>query len=219
MVAIRLCIAKKPTLEEHPEHVKYSTAKPAHEAGYDSYLTAKVLIRLTAKLDPAAPATPAGENSLPIKLNSDVGGDRATDDHANSDSSSEGVPLPTKAPNQPNGISNFPAPKSKRKSKGQPPPTPFSHATKFGILADESSSDENLIDLGFEGLGFQKSPKSKGAKRGTSKQPTRMMPPFQSDFWTVYANKLRVNGTVEGVCHLKAREEEEIGKAAAEEEG
>lgn len=29
-----------------------------------------------------------------------------------------------------------------------------------------------------------------------------MMPPFDSHFWEVYGNKLRVNGTVEGVCNL-----------------
>ena len=29
-----------------------------------------------------------------------------------------------------------------------------------------------------------------------------LMPPFSSDFWRVYGNKLRVFGTVEGVCDL-----------------
>ena len=29
-----------------------------------------------------------------------------------------------------------------------------------------------------------------------------MMPPFDSHFWVIYGNKLRVNGTMEGVCDL-----------------
>lgn len=31
-----------------------------------------------------------------------------------------------------------------------------------------------------------------------------LMPPFGSDFWAVYGNKLRVYGTEEGVCKLGA---------------
>ena len=97
----------------------------------------------------------------------------------------------------------------RRKSKGLPPPTAFSHPTIFGVLADEVSSDEDLIDLGFEERGFKKSPKVNGAatKRGNSDQlppPPKMMPPFQSEFWDKYRNRLRVNGTMEEVCYLKA---------------
>lgn len=100
----------------------------------------------------------------------------------------------------------------KRKHKGLPSPTAFSHPTIFGVLADdddEASSDEDLIDLGFEEKGFKKSPKVNGAatKRGKSDRQTplpKMMPPFQSEFWSRYRNKLRVNGTLEEVCYLKA---------------
>lgn len=100
----------------------------------------------------------------------------------------------------------------KRKTKGLPSPTAFSHPTIFGVLADEVSSDEDLIDLGFEEKGFKKSSKANGAatKRGKSYQPPspppKMMPPFQSEFWDKYRNKLRVNGTMEEVCYLKAEE-------------
>lgn len=96
----------------------------------------------------------------------------------------------------------------KRKSKALPLPTAFSHSTIFGVLADEVSSDEDLIDLGFDEEGFKKSPKINGAgtKRGNldHQPPPKMMPPFQSEFWDRYRNKLRVNGTKEEVCYLKA---------------
>ena len=39
-----------------------------------------------------------------------------------------------------------------------------------------------------------------------SEQPaSRLMPSWDSDFWNVYGNKLRVNGTVEGMCELVGR--------------
>ena len=35
----------------HPDHTKYERTEPDHEAGYDSLLTATIMIRLSAKLD------------------------------------------------------------------------------------------------------------------------------------------------------------------------
>lgn len=200
--------AKESTSESHPEHHKYSTAKPAHEAGFDSYLTAKVLIRLAAKLEAVMPGAPTGDKSLRVTSESGLGEDFAANHHGHSDSSSEGVPLPAEMLDAPSKKGKVSAPNPRRKPRGLPPPTAFSHSTMFGVLANEVSSDEDLIDLGFEAPGFKKSPKRKGAKRGTSDRqsppPPKMMPPFQSEFWSVYGNKLRVNGTVEGVCHMKA---------------
>lgn len=199
-------VLKESTPEAHPEHQKYSTAKPAHEAGFDSYLTAKVLIRLAAKLEAAEPGAPTVDNSLPITSDNGSGRDSTANNYGHSESGSEGVPLPTEMleiPSEKKG--KVSALNPKRKPKGLPPPTAFSHSTMFGVLADEVSSDEDLIDLGFEAPGFKKSSKVKGAKRGNSDRPPppKMMPPFESEFWSVYGNKLRVNGTVEGVCHLK----------------
>jgi hypothetical protein len=96
--------------------------------------------------------------------------------------------------------------KAKRNPKGPPSRTAFFHSTRFGVLADEVSSDEDLIDLGIEGLDSPNPSRAEGAKRGkTDEQPApTMMPPFQSEFWSAYGNKLRVNGTLEEVCHMKA---------------
>lgn len=170
-------------------------------------MTAKVLIRLAAKLEAAEPGAPTVNNSLPIPSDSSLGKDDTVNNHGHSDSSSEGVPLPIEMldiSSEGNGKVNTLNPK--RKSKGLPAPTAFSHSTIFGVLADEASSDEDLIDLGFEAPGFKKSPKMNGVKRGKSDRqpPPKMMPPFQSEFWSVYRNKLRVNGTMEEVCILKA---------------
>lgn len=41
-------------------------------------------------------------------------------------------------------------------------------------------------------------------------QSTRLMPPFGTDFWRVYRNKLRVFGTTEGVCHLAGQATDKV---------
>ena len=155
------------------------------------------------------------DKSLSVLPKSGQDQDSTANHSGHSDSSSEGVPLPAEmldisSDSEKNGKLNALNPK--RKLNGLPPPTTFSHPTIFGVLADDdddSSSDEDLIDLGFEEKGFKKSPKVNGTvtKRGKSDRqppPPKMMPPFQSDFWDRYRNKLRVNGTVEEVCYLKA---------------
>ena len=81
----------------------------------------------------------------------------------------------------------------------------FSHPTKFDLLG-ELSSDEDLIDL-FEP---SRSPKKVSKTNGvgapqTAQTAFTMMPPFDDPFWSVYGNKLRVNGTVEGVCPMRSR--------------
>jgi len=48
-------------LEVPPEYSKYTADSPAHEAGFDSFLTAKVLIRLAARVE----AETAGDTSPP----------------------------------------------------------------------------------------------------------------------------------------------------------
>lgn len=109
-------------------------------------------------------------------------------------SGSEGVSLGL------NGVTIEPQPtksksktkKSKRKSNDAAArSTNFSHATKFDVLGDMSSSEDDL--------------KTSCASTFVSKPVTpqfTMMPPFDSDFWNVYGDKLRVNGTVEGLCNV-----------------
>jgi len=91
----------------------------------------------------------------------------------------------------------------------------------FDVLDDTSADDEDSVDL--DEQGSQAHPATVSAmadfKDGwdtplppvpkvldASEQPaSRLMPPWDSDFWNVYGNKLRVNGTVEGHCDLSGR--------------
>ena len=193
------------------EYHSYLHNKPAHEAGFDSYLTAKVLIRLSAKLEAAGyyideKVSPGSEGEGYVTA-PETGGvslktSKTVDENAkpnfgrpdSTDSSSEGVSLGLHAVTtkpQP-AKSKSKAKKSKRKSNEiAARDTAFSHATRFDLLGDMPSSDDGLETS----IARTLVPKS-------SKARFTMMPPFDSDFWNVYGNKLRVNGTVEGVCHI-----------------
>lgn len=180
-------------------------------------MTAKVLIRLSAKLEAAGyyideKISPGSEGEGYVTA-PETGGvslntpkypltSKPVDENArpkfekpdSNDSSSEGVslgynavtiePQPTKSKTK--------AKKSKRKSHDTAArSTNFSHATMFDLLSDMPSSDD--------GLGV---PLARPLVPKPSTPRFTMMPPFDSDFWNVYGDKLRVNGTVEGVCNL-----------------
>ena len=44
-----------------------------------------------------------------------------------------------------------------------------------------------------------------------SKELRRLMPAWNKDFWRVYGNKVRVNGTIEGVCDFSSADSTNIG--------
>lgn len=176
-------------------------------------MTAKILIRLSAKLEAAGhyiyekigPRSDEEEyvtapetggvllNSLKHPLMSKPVDEIAKTKFEKSDSSdsgSEGVSL------NPNVVRIEPQPtkskgkakkRSKRKSSGAAArSTAFSHATVFDTLRDMPSPDDG--------------PEYLIPKPAPPQSP--MMPPFDSDFWNVYGDKLRVNGTVEGFCNI-----------------
>lgn len=89
----------------------------------------------------------------------------------------------------------------------------FAHATIFDLLGD-IPADDSLSSPG-------RQVKIPTKKKGHSTHPSNsssvtynpvlppaivalhqntMMPPFKDDFWNIYSNRLRVNGTVEGIC-------------------
>ena len=235
-----------PTIETHRDHEKYKNHTPAHEAGYDSFMTAKVLIRLSAKLEGAGhyidpvsdeeawhtpPSSfPEGGGVLiqavngtsqytkSPTLNSRSKGHKLSD----SDSSGQGVPLytpveSTTSENQSQAKKKKKASKTKRSEKQQK--TAFSHAGRFDLLGDFSEDEMNRfvevkakttikVPVGPRAvpqLSTSVSVPSDAEREPEPElepEPSRLMPAWDSDFWNVYGNKLRVNGTVEGVCDL-----------------
>lgn len=71
-------------------------------------------------------------------------------------------------------------------------PMKFSHAGKYDALDRlDGESPESSVSAG-------------SPTKATDTQAGEIfaMPAFNNDFWSWYRNKLRVNGTVEGVCSL-----------------
>ncbi|MCJ1473203.1 hypothetical protein MMC13_001854 [Lambiella insularis] len=196
-----------PGITLHKDHAKYNEVAIAHEAGYDAFVTAQVLIRLSAKLEAAGryidsegeEHRSAGEVSvLPTR----------TDGVATADNEQE--PLTAVRDSEKKKIKG----KGKEKEK-----TLFSHAGRYDVLQGASGNNEEDEEEHFEDVHAENTTANilVGAPvtnewivrdsppkvlRGAGSTPSRLMPPWGSDFWNVYGNKLRVNGTREGVCRL-----------------
>lgn len=193
-LAAELTPLRFPTIQTHENHAKYTFSKPAHEAGYDSFLTAKVLIRLSAKLESE------GEY-----VDEDMG---TMSDEDYFTPIEEEIPVTTaEAPGTAimdtarvldyGGVSGDVGPST----NSSPPPgqakvaTKFSHAGKYDLL-EGLPQDSNQVSIAAP------EPGSSAATGNVQDSAAPMMPPFDSHFWVVYGNKLRVNGTVEGVCNV-----------------
>ena len=207
-----------PVIETHPDHGKYIDTTPAHEAGFDSFLTAKVLIRLSAKLEAAGhyvdengiPSSDEDEEYATAPEDGGVSLDNATASSEPdptlssdaSDSSTQGVSLAIAALDAAT-ISQTQTkpkkPKAVKLNRNKPASqTSFSHRNTFDLL-DDIPTDKDLLPAGLQPkntLGGKKGKKNKNKKFTT-------MPSFESHFWMVYGNKLRVNGTAEGVCNMR----------------
>ena len=163
----------------HELHKAYDTAKPAHEAGYDSYVTARVLIRLSTAIAKGSKIRETSKDedpttTLPHREQAAVPNDRKVTSVADNDS----------------------------------------EATTNSSLEDGEvrEGDENLI-LDWEESTISPNEDNvttpaievavaEAAKTRVKKVPARM-PQFDTPFWETYGNKLRVNGTVEGLCDLQ----------------
>ena len=76
----------------------------------------------------------------------------------------------------------------------------------FDLLRTNTSTDSEdstSEDSPARTNGFDKEASLKDMIAPAIKESATMMPPWESDFWYKYCNKLRVNGTVEGVCDLE----------------
>lgn len=135
---------RTPEIILHSYHRKYRDEAP-HEAGYDSYLTARVMIQLSTKLE--ALGTYSMDGVPPV------------DGHANH-----------------NFVSNL---------------TWLSSISSIGGCMP---NDQDLRPLRLWTL--------RGNTFAQIQNIGRNMPPFMSDFWRVYGNKLRAFGTVERLINL-----------------
>ncbi|KXT11067.1 hypothetical protein AC579_8543 [Pseudocercospora musae] len=175
-IADQLKHLETPVVETDGHHRKYSDTTPFHEAGYDSFLTAQVAVRLSAKLEAegAYVDVNAAQNG--------VAGMKLTDAALNAlNTSPAGTTNGTKDENAPPNEGFTPSvPGAKWKRRGD------------DTIGQADPNDPFYRDP--KDLKWRHIPNHITVKDG--------MPAFNSDFWRVYGNKLRAFGTVEEVCNL-----------------
>ena len=199
--------------ETSPEHSKYQSGSPFHEAGFDSFTTAKVLIRLSARIEAAAKGdvSPLSEDDIYLSASEDGS---LPSDHIDL--------LARKS------VSDEDALQRRRqiaqvfqKRTANQDPTEIQAALdrqaalfKELKLDDQEPSSKTQKDgpwtsnnpyTVLQNLDLDEDGKPRSAKVMVSSPPVvhTMMPAGGSPFWVRYGNKLRVNGTVEEVCVVK----------------
>ena len=219
------------------QHGKYELSKPLHEAGYDSLLTAQVLIRLSAQLQ-----SEGASFKKPVKIVEKGNDGYSTIYKERPSANGIGRNGQVKANMERKGsdesllgcILTGPSTVSSQKYPSQQPidwtePTEFdrirsafAHRTRFDLLTDQT---EDIVTLPLNGDGSGDStPPAVGEPLLSFPEDVNieemvaagdLMPRFDSAFWEVYGNKLRVFGTEEGVCFLNGESELESSVAGA----
>ena len=181
------------------EHNKYDTDSPVHEAGFDSFLTARVLIRLSSR-------TLREENGDISPLSEEDFYETASEDG--------GVYLNGRvSPLKGQKIDPYAVERAARSDEhlipakvqadGETIRSPFSHTNPFDLLNELSLEDrpETHSPISKPNLNIKADQQHPAPRPRPSIY--KMMPPAESSFWLRYGNKLRVNGTVEEVCVIR----------------
>ena len=98
----------------------------------------------------------------------------------------------------------------KRRSSKRKNASPFSSADVLDALLDIpiSNSEQQLSAPGLipandmSRWSLPEKPRVPTPIAVKQKELPRLMPAWDKDFWRVYGNKIRVNGTIEGICDL-----------------
>jgi len=192
-IAAQLSEQQKPKLEVAKEHSHYEEVEAFHEAGYDSFLTAQIAVRLSSKLE-----------SEGAYVNGDGGGDGKSTDRVTNGIS--GLKLTANNLSTHDIIDNTDGTTSLNPTAdGFTPSEPGLKWKRHGdptVSATRGADDPFVYDPKNLKHRYDDPELSKGVKDG--------MPRLGSDFWRVYGNKLRVFGTEEGVCVLDCGEVESL---------
>ena len=165
-----------PSIEIPAEHDKYAFESPFHEAGFDSFLTAKALIRLSANMNGEHKTISVGESKHKEPARQEFTQKQDASSHWQN-------PLSE-------GVNN----------SVEPTVEAFANYLEEHISGTVTRPDSQNI---FSPLSLEDTNALPDEERKSPKMDTcLMMPPSDSLFWTKHGNRLRVNGTVEGVCLL-----------------
>lgn len=204
-------------------HSKYKNVEVYHEAGFDSFLTAQVAVRLSMKLErEGAYVDDLEEGGVKINgpsavVGTAVGKGKGLLSVAFSALSMNGVanepppPTPPSAAPAPinawsNGPPNPATPKAKQAPRANSPQLSLSPRAEAFVPSSLGGSWKRGGDptLGPVAADDPFNPQNFTKQRQVAEGPgiSDGMPRFSGDFWRVYGNRLRVFGTEEGVCAL-----------------
>lgn len=203
-----------PIIETPLEHSKYLSDSPFHEAGFDSFTTAKVLIRLSARIEGAAKGdeSPSSEEEIYYPASEDGSFPADIGDLLTRKSISDEDAL-----NRREQIARlFP----KRTAIKTPTETQAALDRQAALFRDLGLDDQGPQSgvqtntrpqtsnnpyalLQDSSLNGDAEPRSAHVTAAAVPVVHTMMPAGGNPFWTRYGNKLRVNGTVEEVCVIK----------------
>ncbi|KAI7213631.1 CAF1-domain-containing protein [Hortaea werneckii] len=199
-IATQLSDQAEPKLELDEHHRAYEKEERFHEAGYDSFLTAQIAVRLSSKLEKAGAYIDADSQKTSGITNGMNGMNLTNDDDSALrkpaiDAKSDGNTLnPTADGFTPSVVG------AKWKRVGDP--------TVAGTQGVNDPFQYNPHDLRH----YHEDPTLEQGFAGG-------MPLRGSDFWRVYGNKLRVFGTEEGVCVLDSGDAQEMGSSDEDGDG
>ncbi|KAF2766079.1 CAF1-domain-containing protein [Teratosphaeria nubilosa] len=202
-IAAQLSTQATPVLDVPEEHSSYTQVEAFHEAGYDSYLTAQIAVRLSSKLEQQGSYVSADSAATTNGITNGTGALKLTEDNL---STHNGGPLVTSSSNW----SLDPAPPT----TASPGFIPSQVGGKW-----KRNGDPTVAAKSGEEDPFSYNPRDLQHRHRNWKADLTIpggMPRLSSDFWRVYGNKLRVFGTEEGMCMLAG---DEVDTGGSEEEG
>ncbi|KAJ4336295.1 hypothetical protein N0V95_008642 [Ascochyta clinopodiicola] len=188
-----------PSIVTHEEHGKYNEMEAFHEAGYDSLLTATIMLRLAAKLGSERKTE---EPKPPLQREASEGGIRLpapADDFVADGREKVQHPVAVPPPSATNGK------KKRNKDKKAAATTKFETKNLFDNLKalsmDDQTTSSDEEDTTTNGHWadevFVQDKTGWVPVKKMDRQKMELIPPFDDAFWTTFGNKLRVFGTEE----------------------
>ncbi|KAL9101008.1 MAG: hypothetical protein Q9163_003693 [Psora crenata] len=208
-----------PVIEFPPEYNKYLYTSAMHEAGFDSYLTAKNLIRLSAKLDGHYKSVSLNRAKIkePDQRNPPS---HSIQTFATSTEEDSVARVELQIPLAEHQIADLGQPADfDEQTMGQStptgggiPPIPDSESSaqvsnSHPLQQTDGEAPSLEIYNTFDSLPLEElsaAPDEPGPP-SPEIEARLMMPSADSIFWEIYSNRLRVNGTVEEFCMVGQR--------------
>jgi len=168
------------SLDYPRDHPRYLNAEKYHEAGFDSFITSKVFLRLTSRLN--TPSQPLPKIPKPPVTQEPVKAIDGEDDFIEQ--------LSKKKKKEKKATDDAAAAKSR-----------FGHSNPFDALGQAASTPSASRPP--SATTQVSTVESEVEIDGTDSD--QLIPQWNSDFWKTYGNKLRVYGTQEEECDLTAK--------------